>query len=433
MNGVNMEGLLLQAEMAKGEKSKSPKRKNVHFNADVCPMCNERGYLFYDVQEGAMVCQDCGYVLPDMVFNENGNGIRNAKPNGNGYHMVYRTTIVHNKNNKFHIRQYVQNLYALIYPLKETDENIMTDIQKNVIQLSKKKKDGLQGMNMYVIVGIFMECAFIKNKVPVIRPKLIEFITKANNSDPKRKSKTLDYIHKKYNEYRGMKEIRSIINDCIDHQPTVKELMKYLMNVSNFSNEAREKVSKLVALLSPKNNNNNNNRPNIIANKSNNELAAFILLVVASHQNILPPDAHKAKRVYGVSMGVITNMYKGLLQMKAPFPLKPVSELFKSKKQSPKKSSPPKAATPNKKSTPPKASPPKAATPKKKASPQKMNNIKNFIIQIGDKKRKCTTYPKPEIRNEAIARGISKDIVNDKSQTKESLCALLKKHQLAGA
>ena len=72
-------------------------------------------------------------------------------------------------------------------------------------------------------------------------------------------------------------------------------------------------------------------------------------------------------------------------------------------------------------------------SPRKKSTPQKMNNIKNFIVQIGDKKRKCITYPKPEIRSEAIARGISKDIVNDKSQTKESLCTLLKKHQLTGA
>ena len=261
-----------------------------------------------------------------------------------------------------------------------------------------------------------MECAFIKNKNPIIRPKLIEFIMQANNSDPKRKTKTLEYIHKKYNEYRGMREIRSIINDCIDHQPTVGELMKYLMNTFEFSNEAKNKVSKLVALLSPKN---NNNRPNIIASKSNNELAAFILLVVASHQNILPPNADKAKKVYGVSVGVITNMYKALLlNMKAPFALKSVNELFKSKKQSPKKKP---------------SSPQKSMSPKKKPSPRKMNNIKNFIIQIGDKKRKCITYPKPDIREEAIARGISKDIVNDKSQTKESLCMLLKQHQLAGA
>lgn len=425
MNGLNIEGMLQQMNMARSKK-KSPKRSN-YVDPEVCIYCKTIGMIVNI--EGFRVCQACGMVNPGPVEEE--GGIKNEKANGNGYQIGARTTIVPNKNNKFHIRAYVQKLYGLIYPLKETDETISTEIQKNVIQLSKKKKEGLQGMDMFVIVGIFMECAFIKSKVPIIRPKLIEFITTANNSDPKRKNKTLEYIHKKYNEYRGMKEIRSIINECIDHRPTVGELMKYLMNVFNFSSEGREKVSKLVALLSPKNNNNNNNRPNIIASKSNNELAAFILLVVASHQNILPPNADKAKRVYGVSVGVITNMYKGLLQMKAPFPLKPVSELFKSKKQSPKKSSLQKAVSP-KKSSPQKAVSPKKSTPKK-ASPQKMNNINKFIIQIGDKKRKCITYPKPEIRNEAIARGISKDIVNDKSQTKESLCALLKKHQLAGA
>ena len=410
MNGLNIEGMFQQMKMARS-KNKTPPRNNYN-NPEMCINCKVIGRIIED--DGFRICLNCGAVNPGLIEEE--GGIKNEKANGNGYQMAQRITVVRNKNNKFHIRSYVQKLYALIYPLSETDENIVTQIQKNVIQLGKNKKEGLQGMDMYVIVGIFMECAFIKNKNPIIRPKLIEFIMQANNSDPKRKTKTLEYIHKKYNEYRGMREIRSIINDCIDHQPTVGELMKYLMNTFEFSNEAKNKVSKLVALLSPKN---NNNRPNIIASKSNNELAAFILLVVASHQNILPPNADKAKKVYGVSVGVITNMYKALLlNMKAPFALKSVNELFKSKKQSPKKKP---------------SSPQKSMSPKKKPSPRKMNNIKNFIIQIGDKKRKCITYPKPDIREEAIARGISKDIVNDKSQTKESLCMLLKQHQLAGA
>ena len=321
MNGLNFEGMLFQQMNMARSKKKSPKRSN-YVDPEVCVNCKVMGMIVE--LEGFRICQACGVVNPGLVEEE--GGIQNEKANGNGYQIGARTTIVQNKNNKFHIRAYVQKLYGLIYPLKETDENISTEVQKNVIQLSKKKKEGLQGMDMFVIVGIFMECAFIKSKVPIIRPKLIEFITTANNSDPKRKKKTLEYIHKKYNEYRGMKEIRSIINECIDHKPTVRELMKYLMNVFNFSDEARKKVTKLIDLLSPKNNNNN-----IIASKSNNELAAFILLVVASHQNILPPNADKAKRVYGVSVGVITNMYKGLLQMKAPFQLKPVNELFKSK------------------------------------------------------------------------------------------------------
>tara|TARA_Y100000389_G_C17471116_1_gene531036 strand:- start:1358 stop:2587 length:1230 start_codon:yes stop_codon:yes gene_type:complete len=408
MNQAAMDAMFKQMNMARSKK-KSPKRNN-RVDPEVCIKCKEVGMI---VEDEFRVCMNCGAVNPGYLEEE--QGIKNNNPNGNGFRMAERVAIVRNKSNKFHIRMYVHNLYKHINPLKESNENVLTEIQKNVIQLGKKKKKGLQGMDMYVIVGIFMECALIKNNVPIIRPQLLEYIMMANNADPKRKTKTLEYVQKKYNKYRGMKEISSIINDCINHKPTVRELMKFLMNKHNLSVEARNKVSKLVTLLSPKNN--NNNRPNIIARKSNNELAAFILLVVASHQNTLPPNVDKNKTVYGVSVGVFTNMYKGLLQMKAPFALKPVNELFKSKMPTPNKQSPIQQ---------------KAKSPNKKVSPQKLNNIKDFIIQIGDKKRKCTTYPKPEIRNEAIARGISKDIVNDKSHTKESLCALLKKHQLAG-
>jgi hypothetical protein len=416
---MNLDNMFLQMKMARS-KGKTPRRNNVN-DLDICVNCGVKGRIVE--LDGMRVCTACGFVNPGLVEAE--QGIKNNKQNGNGFQMGARVVQVHNKNNKIHTHVYSQKLYTLIYPYRNTDKSILGEIHQNVIQLSKKKQVGLQGMDMYVIIGIFMECALIKNRVPIIRAKLIGHIKNANNSDPKRKTKSLEQIHKRYNEYRGMKEIRSIIQECVDHQPTVGELTKYLMNDLKFSDEARDKVSKLVALLSPKNN--NNNIPNRIANKSNSEVAAFIVFVVASQQNILwriDPNAHKAKKIYGVSTSVITTMYKALLQMKSPFALKPVSELFKSKQQSPEKPTPQKSSP--KKPIPQKSSP-------KKPIPQKQNNIKKFIIQIGDKKRRCITYPKPVIRSEAIARGISKDIVNDNKMTKESLCTLLKQHQLAGA
>lgn len=389
MNGLNLEGIFRQAMMRSKSKNVQNKRND---NPEMCINCKEIG-MIKDI-EGLRICTNCGFVNPGLVEGE--QGIKNEKQNGNGFQMGARVVQVHNKNNKIHIHAYSEKLLTLIYPYRDKpDQTILGEIHGNVLQFSKKKREGFQGMNMYVIVGIFLECALIKNKVPIVRPKLIEYITMATNSEAKRKAKTFDQIHNKYNEYRGMKEIKSIIKECIDRQPSIGELTKYLVNDLKFSSEAKEKVKQLVTLLSPKNK--NNNIPDPIANKSNNTVASFIVCVVAFHQNILPPNAEKVKKVYGVSTGVITNMYKALFQIQTPFKLKPVNELFKTKQQ--------------------------------KQSPK--NNIKNFIIQIGDKKRRCNTYPKNDIRNEAIARGLS--IANDKKMTKESLCILLKQHQLAGA
>jgi hypothetical protein len=295
--------------------------------------------------------------------------------------------IIVNKNARVYIHGYVDRLHALIYPLKETDKTISSDIHENVVELLKRRKGkSLSGMNMYVIVGIFMECKLIKMGFPIITQKMVEFMMKANNSDPRRERKSLSDIRKVYDKYRGSVDIREIVKGCMERRPSVKDLTRYMVNDMGFSESDKKKVRELANVLS-----NDDNLPARISRRTNNEIAVFIIFVVVFHQNTFPTNnPEKVKGVYTIPIATLTNMYESFLTMRAKlsFPLKPVKDLFKIKRNTPT----------------------------------------HFKIRIGDKHRKCVSYKKSDLQREATARGMQ----YDKSTTIKSLCALLKKHQVGG-
>ena len=404
MNGGNFEGIFRQAMFAK-QVSKNENNEN---NPDVCINCKVMGMI--DDIQGLRICTACGFENPGLVQVEQNMYNENGRRNN-------RLIAVRNKNNKIHVQLYAKKIYSFLFPHKnDIDQNILGEVMKNVQELSERRKGKkLSGMNLYVIIGIFMECAFMKRKTPIIRQKIIEYISKATLSDPRRKILDLQDAHATYNSYLNKKQyvdLQVIVQGCRT-KPTVKDLTKYIVNDLGFSDKARNEVHEFVKLLSPVNNNVNNTRPEVIARRTNNEIAAFIVFVVAYHQNTFPSNAPKAKTVYGVSKTVLLNMYDALLNsnMKLPFKLKAKKDLFKT--PSPKKQNIP--------------SPKKQKTPSPKMSPQK--NVKDFKVYVGDRHRKCMTFSKTELMGEVTARKIAN---GNKKMSKESLCALLMRHQLAG-
>ena len=406
MNGVNFEDIFRQAKFA----NQGSKKKSNQIDPEMCVNCGVVGMI--SNIDGLRICTACGFENPGLVAEEPNKFNNNGRPNN-------RVVAIRNKNNKIYVHLYAKKIYSFLFPNKnEMDHNILAEVMKNVQELSEKRKGKkLSGMNLYIIVGIFMECAFIKRKTPIIRQKIIEYISKATLSDPRRRILDLQDTHTMYNSYLTKKQyadLQAVIHGC-KSKPTVKELTKYIVNDLGFSDKARNEVYEFVKLLSPVNNNMNNGRPDVIARRTNNEIAAFIVFVVAYHQNTFPSNAPKAKTVYGVSKTVLLNMYDALLNsnMKMPFKLKAKKDLFttpqKQKQNSPQKQK------------------------QKQNSPQKQKqkniNIKNFKVYVGDKHRKCLTFSKPELMGEVTARQIAN---GTKKMTKKSLCALLMQHQLAG-
>lgn len=378
-----MMDLFKQMNNARAVNAPVPTKKNSPANPDACVACGKVGMLVLTQNRSDLVCMNCGAVQGvQQLQNQNAFNNQNRP-------MRHDVLIESDK----HIKRYVEVLYHTIFPLRVDGiqmEWVGTVKQAFTELMTARKNTKLHGTNLLVIAAVVIECLLKKKGTPIVRTKMVEYVKLASKVLQQKGDITID----KYEKYRTGKELglRQVLEKmgCNDVRPTVYEYTIFMMSQMAFNSTQRARVRTLADLLETR----NLAVPDAIARRTNDEIAAFVVFVIG--YNFKKTD--KPSNVSGIPIARLLNMYDALLDMNIKgMTFDKKSDLFT-------------------KVTPPRGK-------------KNNTNVSMFKLTIDGSTRKCLTFSKPVIITEAKRRGFT----GVDAMKRPEICALLMKHQIAGA
>ena len=282
------------------KNGKSPEKNSPPRNINACKFCGSNE-LVETLDGFQTVCMNCGRLQGEAIYRKAANF------NNNGRLLVHNV-LVRDKEDITYIERYVEGIYKTMYPLKDDKPVVWFGYTKEIYtKLLKNRNIKLHGTSLSVICGIIIECMMIKNKIPIIRPKMIEYIIETAGKLEKKGKIT----SKTYEDYRLGKKLglREVLEDagCMNARPSIYEYTKFPMNQMNFTKHERHHVSQLCEVLD-KMRNENHQLNDIIIRKTNDEIAACIIFMVG-YQGVA---VAKPDKVMGISIGVILPMYDAI-------------------------------------------------------------------------------------------------------------------------
>ena len=279
---------------------KSPERNSPVVNANACKFCGA-SELVETLNGFQTVCVNCGRLQGEAIYRKAANFNNNGR-------LLAHNVLVRNKEDITYIERYIEGIYKTMYPLKDDKPDVWFSYTKVVYRsLLKNRNIKLHGTSLTVICGIIIECMMIKNKIPIIRPKMIEYIIETAGKLEKKGKIT----SKTYEDYRLGKKLglRDVLHDagCMEVRPTIYEYTIFPMNQMNFDKIQRDQTRRLCNLLD-KMRNENMQLNDLIVRKTNDEIAACVIFMVG-YQGVA---VTKPTNVMGISIGVILPMYDAI-------------------------------------------------------------------------------------------------------------------------